>query len=276
VSGRFLVEVGVFDDTEVGKAFKQVFMDFPDGHPEVSPEGWGTSHGFKYRKEDRADGVYEWFDKEETSVLPMSAAANPYNPKLEVLQMDEKQKNALSKLVPDSVVELIETTGESESKRLEGEVEFKEVKEEKKVEAAVEEKVVEPVSEKVDEGTKEGEPTYLTFEDVKAGFEGFAEVLKGIVAKVDAMEASLKALTESDKAKFDEKVALTPKESLKAIAESVIGKKETLVDGRSKLASDKPEEAEPIKPTGGIPLIENIKARNLEKGIDPTFLKRSE
>jgi len=281
VSGRFLAEIGIFHDSEVGQAFKQVFIDYPDGHPEVAPEGWGCSHGFKYRSEDRADGVYEWFDKEKSTVLPASAAANPYNPKLEVLQMDKKQKNALSTLLGDEMAETIDAKGESETKRLEeaGVAHKSKDNEKKEVEAAVEKKVDEPKSEDEvkDKGEKDSEPTYLTFDDVKEGFEGFAEVLKGIVADVSEMKASLKTLTESDEAKFERKVELTPKESLKAIAESVIGKKETLVDGRTTLGKDGPEEAEPMTESlTGVPLIDNIKARNAEHTQGLSFLKPSE
>lgn len=292
VSGRFLAEVGVFDDTEVGNAFKDVFLEFPDGHPEVAPEGWGTSHGFMYKSDDREDGVYEWFDKEETSVLPGSAAANPYNPKMEVLQMDAKQKTALSKLAGDKIVDLIETTGEEETKRLEElGVENKSKSETKAAESGGKKKektkiVGEPAVEKVvedpksepkssggpkdvkDEGAKEegGDEVPLTFGDVKPAFEGFAEALTAINVRLDEVDASLKTLAESDDAKIKTKVELTPKESLKSIADSVIGKKETQVDGRTTLAKDGPKEAEPnVESRTGISLIDNLKARNLEK-----------
>jgi hypothetical protein len=279
MSGRFLVEVGVFDDTPVGEAFKDVFVNYPDGHPEISPEGWGTSHGYLYKSDDREDGIYEWFDKEETSVLPASAAANPYNPKMEVLNVNQKQKEALDKLLPADVVEAIETTGEGVTKTLEDQdVSFKStedvVEDAVEVEPAVEPEVEEPKSsggpkDRVEDGeTKEGEEeelVYVTYDDVKAGFEGFAEVLKTIVADVNEIKASLKTLAESDEAKIKEKVELTPKESFKSIGLSVLGKKETRVDGRTNLAKDVPDEADP-KPVGGIPLIDNIKARNRDHG----------
>lgn len=45
---------------------------------ENSKEAWGASHGFGYRSEDRADGIYEEIYKVETSTLPAWAAANRY------------------------------------------------------------------------------------------------------------------------------------------------------------------------------------------------------
>lgn len=78
VSGKFLVEVGKFRKDDIGTAFKEFFLKYPDKHKELAPHGWGCSHGFVYRKADREDGVYEWFDKEETTILPLHEAANVY------------------------------------------------------------------------------------------------------------------------------------------------------------------------------------------------------
>ncbi len=78
VSGGYLVELGTFDDTEVGQFFKNLLTEYPEGHPEFAPYGWGNSHGYVYQKEDREDAIYEWFEKKETSVLPLDAASNPY------------------------------------------------------------------------------------------------------------------------------------------------------------------------------------------------------
>jgi len=78
VVGRFLIEAGPFDDTVNGRTFKEFFQEYPSGHPDIAPDGWGASHGYTYNPEDRKDGVYDWFEKHETSVLPRSVAANPY------------------------------------------------------------------------------------------------------------------------------------------------------------------------------------------------------
>jgi len=111
VSGRFLVELGTFDQDEKGLAFKRFFRENPYGHPEYAPTGWGASHGYQYIEKDRKDGVYEWFEKQETSVLPAYAAANPHNPGMEVLRMNDKQREVLKAIGGEGLVAHIEETG---------------------------------------------------------------------------------------------------------------------------------------------------------------------
>jgi hypothetical protein len=282
VSGRFLVEAGPFDDTPIGQAFEKAFTQNPEGHPIVAPEGWGTSHKYYFKLEDREDGVYNWFDKEETTVLPMSAASNPHSPKLEVLQMEQKQVDALSNLgIDDELIKAIVETGDEETKTLEDagvarkevESDEKEVVAEVEVSDEAEEVLVETIeveaevpAEKVeDEGIKEEveEPEYVTREEVKEGFGALASVLREIMGKQDSIETSIKSLERTDDEKFEEKVELTPKASLKDHVESVIGKDETKVDGRSTLAKDGPEEKEAaVESRTGIPLLDNIQNRN--------------
>ena len=121
VVGRFLVEAGPFDDTKVGRAFEKLLGDYPNGHPVISPEGWGASHGYIFDPEDRKDGVYEWFEKKESSVLPGSVAANPYNPSMEVYEMDQKAIAAFREIVgDDDVVDNLLETGEKLTSLLEG------------------------------------------------------------------------------------------------------------------------------------------------------------
>jgi hypothetical protein len=280
VSGRFLVEAGPFDDTPIGQAFEKVFNENPDGHPIVAPEGWGTSHKYYFKLEDREDGVYDWFDKEETTVLPMSAASNPHSPKMEVLQVEQKQVDALTHLgIDDELVKDIVETGDEETKTLEDAgVARKEVEsEEKEVVAEVsdesEEVLVETIeveaeipAEKVEEeGEKEevDEPEFVTLEEVKEGFGALASAIKELMGKIDSIETSVKSLERTDDEKFEEKVELTPKASLKDHVESVIGKDETKVDGRTELAKDGPEEAKSaVESRTGIPLLDNIQNRN--------------
>ena len=121
MSGRFLVEAGPFGDDEIATTFKEFFQAHPDGHPEIAPEGWGASHGYKYYPEDREDKVYDWFEKHETSTLPASVAANPHNPKMEVFTVDQKQLDALKIIGDEALVALVVETGEGLTKELEDE-----------------------------------------------------------------------------------------------------------------------------------------------------------
>jgi hypothetical protein len=76
--GRQLVEIGKYDDTPTGHAFKEFFDRYPNGHPILAPYGWGCSHEYAYSPQDREDGVYEWFNKRKSTVLPLHEAANPF------------------------------------------------------------------------------------------------------------------------------------------------------------------------------------------------------
>ena len=121
MSGRFLVEAGPFDETDVGKAFKAFLEEHPDGHPTIAPEGWGTSHGFVYKSGDREDGVYDWLEKHETTVLPGHVAANPYNPgkAMEVFTVDKKQRAALEAIGGKDLADQVVALGEGMTKDLE-------------------------------------------------------------------------------------------------------------------------------------------------------------
>lgn len=118
--GRLLVEAGTFDATPVGECFKAFLAEHPDGHPDIAPEGWGASHGYVYVPQDRQDKVYDWFDKEESSVLPAGAASNPHNLGLEVVAMlNEKQKAALQSIVGEDTAGEIIRRAEARTKELE-------------------------------------------------------------------------------------------------------------------------------------------------------------
>lgn len=123
VEGRFLVEAGPFHDTPTGHAVKAFLAQHPDGHPAYAPHGWGASHGYHYECKDREDGVYEWFDKVETSILPAHAAANPYNPGFRLgskeVVMNDKQKALLADIGGPDLVDLVEQTSQDRTKELE-------------------------------------------------------------------------------------------------------------------------------------------------------------
>jgi len=133
IVGRFLAQAGPFDDTAVGRAFKEFFSAHSHSHPDIAPEGWGTSHSYSYKSTDRAvDGVYNWFDIKESTVLPLRFASNPYSPMPQILQevkqMNKQQREAFAAIGGDDFVNLITDIGKESTKKLEGEVDFKEAK----------------------------------------------------------------------------------------------------------------------------------------------------
>lgn len=195
MSGRFLVEAGPFDDTPQGRQFKAFFERYPDGHPEYSPSGWATSHGYTYRDGDRDDGVYDWFDKKETSVLPFEAAANQHNPTVEVLTMNEKQKALLREIGGDELVERVLQTGETQTKALEEQgVAYK-------AEQAAEAPAPEPQPQAVD---VKAIADALHLDDLS---EGFAQ----LQASVKAMDAKIAELEKGEAERLAEKAANTPR-----------------------------------------------------------------
>jgi hypothetical protein len=127
--GRFLVEAGPFDNTPTGRAFKEFFSANPRGHPVVAPDGWGCSHKYEYKSRDREDGIYNWFEKSETTVLPLDAAANAHTAPVflgkELEKMNDRQKAALKLIGGDDLVSMVETVGKKATEELEQTVSFK-------------------------------------------------------------------------------------------------------------------------------------------------------
>jgi hypothetical protein len=103
VIGRFLVESGPYLDDEKGQAAKEFFKEFPNGHPEIAPEGWGCSPEFRYLPEERATGIYKNIWITRTSTLPRMAAANIWT---ETRQLNRGDTMALSEQQMKSAIEM--------------------------------------------------------------------------------------------------------------------------------------------------------------------------
>jgi hypothetical protein len=123
VVGRFLVESGTFDNTPVGEKAEEFFLQNTD-------EKFGVSIGFKFRKGDEADKVYEWLQIFERSVCPTEAAANRWTQFLptggKTLPLDNKKKDFLTQVLGKDLAEEVIMGAEDETKALEGSVAFKE------------------------------------------------------------------------------------------------------------------------------------------------------
>lgn len=126
--GRFMVEIGEFDDTPMGRSFKAFFDRYPDGHPEMAPYGWGCSHEYVYSPLDRQDGVYDQFEKFRSTVLPLQEAANPFTLSEfglgeKAMKLSEKQRQGLlviAKEIGDpNLVDDIERIGNERTEILE-------------------------------------------------------------------------------------------------------------------------------------------------------------
>lgn len=95
-------------------------------------------------------------------------------------------------------------------------------------------------------------PAYPTMAEVAAAFadvvKPLSEALSAITARLDTVDAQVKALAESDEAKIAKAAAATPRASLQElIASSILGNPAAVVDGRTALAKAGPKQA-PAEP----------------------------
>ena len=152
VADHFICQLGTYDDSPVGQAFKTFFERYPNGHPKIAPHGWGASHQYDYVWEDRLDGVYEHFNIHESTVLPLEKAANVFNPRpiLGGMKMKDDEKTAFATIgsevgVPD-LVDQVTASGQEAKAALDArKVERKSV-EEPEPEGTKEEQVAAPVA----------------------------------------------------------------------------------------------------------------------------------
>jgi len=221
IEDRFLAQVGVFDDTPIGDAFKQFFTEYPNGHPVIAPEGWGASHGFTYKSGDRQDGIYDWLHTDESTVLPLRYAANLLNPSPIALggkEMDDKRREALQKIGEDvglDLVAYIEATAKTARELADDKVEHKMTKDEKKediAEVTVEEtEDVNPDEKEVTEDAKSATevqdtetPAAIDMDALVAAFVEQAG-LKELSTAFAALTARMDKLEEADEKETEEK-----------------------------------------------------------------------
>lgn len=118
VEGRFLIEAGPFLDDEKGQAALKFFTEYPDGHPEIAPEGWGCSPEYRYLSEEKDTGVYENIWITRTSALPRLAAANIWT-KGTTMAISDQQKQAANKIFGEALATKIFKSAEDATKELE-------------------------------------------------------------------------------------------------------------------------------------------------------------
>jgi len=197
VAGRFLIEAGPFHDTKAGRQAEKFFSRYADGHPSIAPEGWGTSQGFLYDPKDREDGVYDWFEKKETSILPASVAANPYNPQPEVIPMDDKQYAALKEIWGEDFAKRVVSLSEQRTKEMEDEgIAFKKTggepdSDEKKLALAI-----------------AGE---LQLDALSEAFKALGDTVATLVAETEALKQQVSTLARDDHERLAEKELTLPR-----------------------------------------------------------------
>jgi len=115
MAGRFLVEIGTFDDTPLGRAAKELFREHG--------EDYRISHSYLYLPEDKESGVYSWLWKFETSPLPAGPEANPWTGidviAQEAKEMNEEKKQWLTETFGEELANGILAKADEDSKTLE-------------------------------------------------------------------------------------------------------------------------------------------------------------
>jgi hypothetical protein len=219
MAGRFLAQAGPFDDTPIGQAFKKFFSAHPDGHEDIAPQGWGTSHGYKYQAPDRRDGIYDWLEIKESTVLPLHIAANIWSPSPFMVRRDDKmneqEKQELEAIGGNKLVDLVMQAQGVSTKLEEQQVDFKSVDPIVQITAVAEAtedeavkalllKAAESMTKGKDEDGGEGEAEKqaddddLTREEIAEAMKVVTETLRGEMANAlkQYMEEGQKA-TES-------------------------------------------------------------------------------
>lgn len=201
VSGRFLVESGTFDDTPLGQKAVEHFIN--------TDEEYQVSIGYMYRTGDEQDGVYDWLQIMERSVLPKGDAANPWTD-FQVIggkEVDKRHADALKSIFGEDLSARIISSADEKSKELEGKVKFKEVKvsadeEGKPTIQIVFDNLPESDDSKEEDKKEEDEKSQDDGNKEDNGVSQIAGVVAELVKTVEALSSEVKALKESDDVKI--------------------------------------------------------------------------
>jgi hypothetical protein len=118
VIGKFLVEAGPFLDNAKGQAALAFFTEYPESHPDIAPEGWGSSVEYKYLKSERETKVYKNIWKTRTSALPRKVAANTWT-KGTIMALSPEQTQAAKAIFGEDLAQQIIKGAEGATKELE-------------------------------------------------------------------------------------------------------------------------------------------------------------
>lgn len=243
VVDRVLVDVIRFHDNQMGDKMWHA-INHPEEFAEIAPMGWGTSHGFAYPASTKQNGVYDFVEKFETTVLPYHRASNLWGGIKEVLNMNRvtpEKKNALAALVGQELADKTLTDAEKASSILEqAGIEFKEDDNE-----AVEETAEEEVSEELDEteevDEEEGEETDEEGEETYE-LEVTDELVKEIANHVDvsssvkeAVNSSITGLKEAIIAELTPVIAEAVKSAMSQMTDSKEAVIQQALSGKIKL-----------------------------------------
>jgi hypothetical protein len=274
----FIVATGMFDKDR--EFIAEALMDREDYLL--------VSHGMpaiEINRDDKDRSIITRYRTSEISVLPDWAAANELTGFQTInsyggkdMGIPAKDREHLAQLIGEDATAALENDVKSKASSATADgLEFKEVEDEElteteevKTEAEVEveaekteaaentEDVTEVESvdaEEVETETEETKPAISAEEIAKA----IGDVINPLVDRVIQIEQTVKALSKSDEEKAVAAASLTPAASLEELVkQSVIGRFETQIDGRSSLAKDGPKET--TASDTGISLVDALKS----------------
>ncbi len=120
IIGKFLFEAGPYLKDAKGQSALTFFKQYSSGHPDIAPEGWGSSVEYKYLPEERKSKVYEWTWITRTSTLARGAAANVWTKSSqEEFIMNDEQKKAAVALFGEEFTNGLIAQGTTKTKELE-------------------------------------------------------------------------------------------------------------------------------------------------------------
>ncbi len=215
VIGRILVETGPYFDNEAGRAAKTFFAEFPNGHPEIAPKGWGASPKFQFKPEERMkDGIFHWLWITKTSTLPRAAAANIHTEGKQIMALTEDQEKAAVAIFGKDFVETLKTDAETKTVELEkagvahkendptkAEAEMQEAETEEPItEEETEQPVQEAISVDIDQlAAAVSSQFVLKLEPIAEAMVGMVEETKAITERIAKLEhqETIKAQVET-------------------------------------------------------------------------------
>ena len=238
VVGKFLVEAGPFLDNELGQAALKFFSEYPDSHPDIAPEGWGSSVEYKYLPSERATGIYENIWKTRTSTLPRKAAANTWT-KGTIMALSVEQTQAAKTIFGDKLADQIIKGAEGATKELE--------------EAGVANKEVTPEVIEVVVPLDESAIVEKVAKQVGIDFQPIAEALTLIAdnqnkqqTMLDELAGRIKSLEKTEDVKTSNE---TPRFMVSLVNRASEASKTVVAEG-DELSNKKPVEVQPATQTG--------------------------
>lgn len=260
VVGRVLVEAGPFLDNDIGQKALEFFKQYPSGHIEIAPEGWGCSPEYRYLPEERKSGVYQNIWITRTSTLPRLAAANIWT-KGGIMALSEQQLKAAQAVFGEELASQIIANAERQTKELEeAGVAHKSTEEQPTNEHVEEVKVAKPVEPvktevKAEDTAKqemtedmpdepkpdEGKPDFG--EMIAKSMQPMMEGMAMMAGRMDEMMARLDKLEGSEKMKMSNE---TPR-WLAGVYERASQSNKTALAEDDPLKDKKPVETAPTK-----------------------------